>query len=194
MLARRRSLAALCAAIAVLGVVRAVRPGDGPTVPVSVAAHDLAAGSVVGPDDVVVRRVPRRWAPSGSVAAAVGRTLATPVARGEPVSDTRLVSPTLASGYPGDVVLPVRIADPDAAALLKVGDHVDLVATDPQRRTSSYVATDVTVVALPAPSALDSSVAAPLGGRLVVVAALPSDVVPLETAAATALLSVVFSR
>src|SRR5204862_6509577 len=84
-LARRRPLAAACAAVAVLAAAHAARPPAGPTVAVTVAAHDLASGTVLGRDDMVVRRYPAASAPAGSEVHALGRTLAAPVRRGEPV-------------------------------------------------------------------------------------------------------------
>jgi hypothetical protein len=114
------------------------------------------------------------------------------VRSGEPVTDVRLVAPSLLAGYPDRVALPVRIADADAVALLRAGDHVDLVAADPRRGTATYVAVDVPVLALPAPTD-DHESAAALPGRLVVVAALSSDVDRIAGAAATDLLSVVIS-
>ena len=192
-LARRRPLAAGCAALAVLAAVHAVEPSAARTVPVAVAAHDLASGTLLRPDDLVVRRFPADSAPVGSDAHAIGRTLAAPVRRGEPVTDVRLVTPSLIDGYPGRVALPVRIADADTVALLRAGAHVALVAADPRRGSASYVAVDVPVLALPAPSDHDSGTPG-LTGRLVVVAALPSDVDRIAGAAATDLLSIVISR
>jgi Flp pilus assembly protein CpaB len=190
-LARRRPLAALCACVAVLAAVHAARPAQPRTVAVAVAARDLPSGTVLGHGDLEVRRLPADVAPVGSSPDAVGRTLAGPVRRGEAVTDVRLVAPSLVAAYPGRVVLPVRIADPDVVALLRVGDTVDLVAADPRRGTATYVATGVPVLALPA--AADHGSGATLGGRLVVVAAQPSDVDRIAGAAATDLLSVVMT-
>lgn len=193
MLSRRRTLAAGCAAVAVLAAIQAARPPAAPTVAVAVAAHDLASGTVLRPDDLVVERFPVDLAPPGSDPRAVGRTLAAPVRRGETVTDVRLVSPSLAAGYPGRVALPVRIADPAAVALLRVGDRVDLVAADPRRGGASYVAVGLPVAALPTSTGHGSGDAG-LTGRLVVLAALPSDVTAIVGAAVTDLLNVVVSR
>jgi Flp pilus assembly protein CpaB len=191
-LARRRPLAAVFAAVAVLAAIHATQAADGPTVAVPVAARDLAFGTVLGPDDVVVRRLPAGTAPRGVANRPVGRTLAAPVRAGEPVTDVRLVGPALAAAYPGRVALPVRIADGDAVGLLRVGDSIDLVAADPRTATASYVATGLPVLALPAPA--DREVGSSgLTGRLVVVAALPGEVDTVAGAAATDLLSVVIS-
>lgn len=193
MLGRRRPLAAACLALAVVTGLHAVRPHPGPRVTVTVAARDLDSGTVLSSHDLVDRRYPADVAPVGSLRTAVGRTLAAPVRAGEPVTDVRLVSPSLVSGYPGRVALPVRVADADAVALLRVGDTVDLLAADPRRGTASYVAVDAPVLALPAADA-DSPDAAGLSGRLVVVAADPAEVDHIAGAAATGLLSVVISR
>jgi len=189
LLARRRSVAALCGAVAVVAAVHAARPAAGPTVSVTVAAHDLTSGTVLAPGDLRLRRYPADVAPVGSDIRAVGRTLAAPVREGEPVTDLRLVTPSLVAGYPDRVALPVRIADGDAVGLLRAGDHIDLVAADPRRGSAAYVAIDVPILALPAPTDHEGA-GAGLTGRLVVVAALPSEVDQIAGAAATDLLSV----
>ncbi len=192
-LARRRPLAALCVAVAAVAGLHAARPPAAPTVAVTVAARDLAPGTVLSRRDLVVRHYPADVAPAGSDVRAVGRTLAAPVRRGEPVTDVRIVAPSLVSAYSDRVALPVRIADADAVSLVRVGDHVDLVAADPRRGTASYVAVDVPVLALPVPAEHDATGSA-LTGRLLVVAAAPSDVDRIAGAAATDLLSLVISR
>jgi Flp pilus assembly protein CpaB len=191
LLSRRRPLAAIFAAVAVLGVVHAVQPASPSTVAVTVAAHDLASGTVLGSDDLTVRRFPTGDVPGGASVGGVGRTLAAPMRAGEPLTDVRLVSPTLVAAYPDRVAMPVRIADADAVGLLRVGDHVDLLAADPHGGRASYVALNVPVLALPKPSAPSGGSGATLPGRLVVVAAAPSEVTSIVGAAATDLLSVV---
>jgi Flp pilus assembly protein CpaB len=165
-------------------------------VAVTVASRDLPGGTVLTRRDREVRRLPAGVAPVVSDLHAMVRTLAAPVRRGEPVTDVRLIGPGLAAAYPDRVVLPVRIADAEAADLLQVGDRVDLVAADPRGGRASYVAVDVPVLAVPTPSD-DSSTSGPgsgLTGRLVVVAALPDDVGRIAGAAATDLMSVAISR
>lgn len=191
-LARRRPLAAVCVALAVVAGLHAVRPPGPATTRVTVAARDLESGTVLAPDDLAVRTVPRSAEPVGSTPDAVGRTLAAPVRAGEPITDVRLVGPSVVAGFPGRVALPVRIADADAVALLRPGDHVGLVAADPRRGTAGYVAVDVPVLSIPDPVG-DTSGPATLTGRLVVLAVLPSDVDHIAGAAATDLLSVVIS-
>ena len=190
-LARRRPLAAVCLALAVVTGVQAARPAPPATVAVTVAARDLVSGTVLGADDLVIRHYPAAVAPAGSAAGAVGRTLAGPVRAGEPVTDVRLVSPALGAGYPGRVLMPVRIADAAVVALVRVGDQVDVVAADPRRGDAGAVAVDVPIVALPGAEADGSTGAGPLSGRLVVVAVFPEDVDHIAGASATDLLGLV---
>lgn len=194
-LRRRRLLAAALAGAAVLAGLHAVAPPPPPTEPVLTAARDLPSGAVLGVDDLVVMRLPAGVAPDGATTRsdAVGRTLAAPVRRGEAVTDVRLIGPGLLDGYPGAVAVPLRIPDAGSVGLLRVGDRVDLWATDPQAGSGAAegVARDVPVVALPAP---DQDVASGLPGRLVVVAA-PEEAVPGVVAhAARGLLGVTVSR
>jgi Flp pilus assembly protein CpaB len=190
-LARRRPLAALCAAVAVAAALRANAAPPEPRTAVLTAAHDLPAGVVVGPDDV--RRTP--FAP-GSVPAGVlsrhavlGRTTAGPVRSGEPVTDTRLVTASLLEGYPGLVAVPVRIGDPGSVRL-RVGDRVDLVAADPQgERDAVVVGRGVPVLAIP--RARDPG---PTGGALVVLGLPETSVGAVARASVTAFLSVVIIR
>jgi Flp pilus assembly protein CpaB len=190
-LARRRPLAALCLAVAVVAGLHAARPAPPTTLAVTVAARDLASGTVLHTTDLVVRHYPEAVAPAGSLPGAVGRTLAGPVRAGEPVTDVRLVAPSLVAGYPGRVLVPVRVADAEVVALLRVGDRVDVLAADPRRGEASVVAVDVPVVALPAPRGEDDTASAPLSGRLVLVAALPSETDRIAGASASDVLSVV---
>src|SRR4051812_23424966 len=174
LLARRRLLAALLTATGVAAGLRAAGAEPPPTVLVTVAAHDLPAGEVVGPGDV--RRVgfAPGSAPEGLAGDAVGRTLAAPLRAGEPVTDVRLVGPALADGYPGLVAVPVRLPDGAMAGLLRVGDRIDLVSADPQGGAAEVVAAAVPVLALPDVPA--EAGAAGLTGRLVVVGATRSEV------------------
>ena len=73
--------------------------------------------------------------------------LAAPIGRGEVVTDVRLVGPGLALAQPGETIVPVRLPDAGMAALLRAGDEVDLLATDPGTGEAALVARDVTVLA-----------------------------------------------
>jgi pilus assembly protein CpaB len=110
----------------------APRAGPAPGVPVVVAAHDLAAGAVVGAADVRSALLPRDVVPSGALRAGSveGRVVAGPVRRGEPLTDVRVLGPGLTAGLraPDTVATPVRLADGQTAALLRTGDRIDLYA------------------------------------------------------------------
>lgn len=184
MLARRRLLAALLAGVAVAAGLQATAAPPPPTVPVRVAARDLPAGTVLAASDLTSAAYAPGTAPAALADDAVGRTLAAPLRSGEPVTDVRLVGPALTEGHPGLVAVPVRLPDAGMAALLRVGDVIDLVAADPQGGEPALVAAGVPVLALPGEPA-DAGPTA-LGGRLVVVGARP-DAVPLIADAAVRL-------
>ena len=173
-LARRRPLAALCAALAVLAGVEAASAEPDPTVEVVVAAVDLPGGRPVLAEDLAVASFRADSVPAGTLDTtreAVGRVLAAPVREGEAMTDLRLVAPDLLDGYPGLVATPVRIADAASVGLLRVGDRVDLVAADPEGRTAEPVARAAPVIALPEPAVVDQDLQR---GGLVVVA-VPED-------------------
>lgn len=191
-LARRRPLAALSAAVAVAAALQANAAAPEPRTSVLTAAHDLPAGAVIGPDDL--RRTPfaAGSVPVGVLSrrAALGRTTAGPVRSGEPVTDARLMTASLLEGYPGLVGVPVRIGDPGSVRLLRAGDRVDLVAADPQGgRDAVVVGRGVPVLAIP--RARDPG---PTGGALVVLGLPESSVRRVAGASASALLSVVVIR
>lgn len=152
LLARRRSLAAVCAAVAVAAALQATSSPPPPRTTVLTAAHDLGAGRVVRPGDLQHTAYEPASVPTGTLraAAAVGRTTTGPVRAGEPMTDARLVEASLLEGYPGLVAVPVRIGDPGAVRLLRVGDRVDLLAADPQGdHGAEVVGRDVPVLAIP---------------------------------------------
>jgi pilus assembly protein CpaB len=127
---RRRLAAAGLAAGSVAAALQVLAPRPPAGEAVVVAAREVPAGAVLAPADLaVVRRPPSL--PSGAVAdrsAAVGRTVGSGLRPGEPLTDARLVGPGLLVGRPpGDVAAPVRIADGEAAALLRAGDRVDVL-------------------------------------------------------------------
>src|SRR6476661_4889597 len=91
-LARRRPLALLCAAGAVLTGLHAVQPPPAPAISVLTAARDLTAGTVLSRADLNTRRFAVGTVPDGVLGLeSVGRTLADGVRRGEPITDQRLV-------------------------------------------------------------------------------------------------------
>jgi Flp pilus assembly protein CpaB len=126
----------------VAAAVLALRP-EGPQAPVAaagatehvvVAARDLAAGTELTAADLTIVSMPAAIVPAGSASRAaglIGRTAAGAIRRGEALTDARVVGPGLTAGLGAgeSAAVPVRIADPDAAALVRVGDRVDVLGT-----------------------------------------------------------------
>jgi Flp pilus assembly protein CpaB len=188
-LSRRRPLAALLAAAAVVAALHEVRPPAPPVEVVPTVVRDLPAGTTLAPRDLVTVEYAPGTAPSGLAADPVGRVLAAPMRAGEAVIDVRLVGPPLAAAYPGLVTVPVRLPDPGMAGLLHVGDTIDVVAADPQGDEARVVASGARVVALPPPD--DSgSAAGSLPGRLVLLAVPQASTTGLAQAAVTGFLTI----
>ncbi|HEX5986253.1 MAG TPA: SAF domain-containing protein [Nocardioides sp.] len=194
-LARRRPLAAVLAGLAVLAGVRAYAAPPPPTVEVLTAAHDIAPGATVAPDDLVRRPFPPDAVPDGlvrSAGEAVGRTTTGPIRAGEPLTEVRLLTDDLLAHHPGTVAAPVRIGDPGAVRLLRVGDRISLYAADPQgEREPVEAATAVPVIALP--RARDEGVDS-VSGALVVVAVPPATARTLAGLGVSSFLSAVLVR
>jgi Flp pilus assembly protein CpaB len=191
-LARRRLLAALLTGIAVAAGVQAATAPPPPSVGVLTAARDLPAGAVLGSNDLVTVDFAPGSVPTGAAREAIGRTLAAPVRRGEPVTDVRLLGPALTAGDPELTAVPVRLPDAAMVALLEVGDRIDLIATDPQGSGASVVATGVPVLALPPASAEGDASGQP--GGLVVVGVAPTEVTGLADAGVRLFLTYAFSH
>ena len=116
-----------------LARIEAEAAAPGPGTPVLVAARDLARGSEIAADAVRRREFPDAYVPPGalsSLAEAAGRTLASDVDEGEPLTLSRLAPPggPVASLVPAELrALPVTVAVPQGA--VAPGDRVDLLAT-----------------------------------------------------------------
>lgn len=193
-LRRRRLLAALCVAGAVALGVRATSAPPPATTTVLTAARDLSAGVPVAADDVVAVEFAPDAVPAGAVADPVGQTLAAPLRRGEPVTDVRLVGESLADAHPELTTLPVRLPDTEAAGLLAPGDRIDLVATDPQGGGAQVVASDVLVLATPAPDPGTGAGGAATPGVVVVVGVSPVSVTAVADASVRWFLGYAWSR
>jgi len=214
-LRRRRWLAAAAAAGAVVTGVAATADPPPDRVPVAVAGRDLPAGTVLRAGDLEQVGFAPGSLPAGVLAeAAVGRTLAAPVREGEAVTDVRLVGPALADPEPGLVAVPVRLPDAGMVDLLRVGDAIDLVATDPAAGLAAatdpvstgasgggsvVVARDVPVLALPveAESGAGASSGTPdagvRGGRLVVLGLADPQVTQVADATARSFVTFTWS-
>jgi pilus assembly protein CpaB len=195
-LVHRRGLAALFAGVAVLVALRSVQSPAPPTVGLWTASHDLPSGTVLSRDDLT--RVP--FAPdsvpdhaAAAAGEALGRTVAAPVRRGEPITDLRLVAGSLLVAYPGRVATPVRLADSAVVDLLRVGDVVDLVAADPQGQAPArVVSSGVSVIAIPARRGTQQDLG--LTGRLVLLAVPATDAADVSAAGVSGFLTVTLTR
>ncbi|MEO7556052.1 MAG: SAF domain-containing protein [Acidimicrobiales bacterium] len=137
-----------------LGAADAARRSWGLERPVAVATHAIAAGSVVGPDDVEQRMWPEAVVPPGALAAPpVGRTARADIAAGEAVIAERVAG----DGLSGAAALTppgwrtVAIAQGPATLSVEPGATVDLYVTaDPGSGAGRaiLVADDVVVAAV----------------------------------------------
>jgi Flp pilus assembly protein CpaB len=130
-------VAAALALTSFLGVRAEVARADraqrvaGPAATVVVAAHDLLAGTVIGPDDVRLTQIPLVYLPPRAVTstvAAIGKVSASAVLGGEVLVDARLGTSAFAvSVAPGDVAVTVGFASvPDGVSTV---DRIDAYAT-----------------------------------------------------------------
>jgi len=141
------------AGLAVLFALGALKPST-PGSPTVIARHDLASGSVLGADDLRTTTLPAGSKASHSWASPdelLGRRIAAPMRKGEAFTDYRLLGPGLLDGYDDGLVLAtVHIAEPTQFAALRVGDHVNVVGSDPQGESAStVVARRAVIVSLP---------------------------------------------
>ncbi|MER5325687.1 SAF domain-containing protein [Streptosporangium roseum] len=151
---RHRLIATAVAALAMACALIGLQP-DTASVTVLAAARDLPSGVLEAADLKAVALRPDT-VPDGAVkpgTAIAGRVLAGPMRRGEPLTDARILGPSLLAAHgPGTVATPVRVADPESARLLSPGDVVDVLAapsTWEGATPARTVAEDVTVLTAP---------------------------------------------
>ncbi|MCD2189058.1 SAF domain-containing protein [Actinomycetospora soli] len=132
LLLRRIAAGVLVVLAVVLGALGAASPEVAGS-PVVVASRDLTPGEAVGPADVAVVGRPPDTVPEGALtaaAAATGGRLVGGVRAGEVLTDVRLVGPDAArasAGAADGAGVPLRLADPAVAALVRPGALVDVV-------------------------------------------------------------------
>ena len=129
----RRVVVLCCLALAGLSALaEPAAPAPTRDVAVVVARHFLAAGTVLRPRDLRVRRWPRALVPATAAhrgAEVLHRRVAGPVGAGEPITVTRLVGRSLAVGLsPGTVAVPLLVDAGHATDLIRVGDRIDVYA------------------------------------------------------------------
>ncbi|GAC1440055.1 MAG: hypothetical protein NVSMB55_03390 [Mycobacteriales bacterium] len=195
----RGLLAAGLAAGAVATSLGVLAPRAQAGVGVLVAGHDLAGGTALSAGDLRRVNLPRGALPDGVLTdptVAVGRVLAAPMRRDEPLTDVRLAGAALlAAGSDTSLVaVPVRVADAASAALVTAGDRVDVLAarsnSGPQTGSpvgaalfATAVASDAAVLAVP------TAVQDGGDGALIVLATRPAVAARLAAAAVTSRLS-----
>lgn len=186
----RRKLAVLAMVAAVLTGLAAAVPEGPPTVSVVRAAEALEGGVRLTEGDLEVTDMVAADAPDQAVAdpaELVGRTLVAPVPRGQVLTALAVVS---ARASPGRVLAPLRLADPDAVALLRAGDVVDVLAADAQSEQAFVAGHAIRVVTAPRP--VDPEAGADPAGALVLVEVDAETARVLARAAVSATLSVIW--
>ncbi|MFL6159375.1 MAG: RcpC/CpaB family pilus assembly protein [Marmoricola sp.] len=195
-LIHRRGLAALLLGLAVWAALDGPGSAHPAEVDLWTARHDLDAGAVLGASDFrrtgfVAGSVPR--AATRDLRTLVGRTLATPLGEGEVATTRMVLSNRRLSGYPGRAAIAVRIPDADAVGLLRSGDHVDLVASDPQQQTPPRrIARNAVVLMVPRPTGAGGGTEGG-SGRLVVLAVPSDDVEEIAAAESALFLTVIWN-
>ena len=119
----------------------------------AVAARDLRGGTRLAAEDVDRVDLPPAAVPDGAYPpsdAPVGRLLAAPVRRGEPLTDAAVVGPGLASALPtGQVLTSIQVAS-TTALLVRPGDLVDVLAGGAGAGSAvDVVAGSASVIAVP---------------------------------------------
>ena len=125
---RRIRLALATALLLTAGVLAAMPDPVSTDVTAVALTKDLPAGAVLSRS--ALRTVAVREVPDGALrdpAAAVGRTLAAPVRRGELVTDVRLVTSAGPDPGRGRAAVPIHPADTATVDLLGPGMHVVIV-------------------------------------------------------------------
>ncbi len=194
-LLHRRPLAALSAGAAVLLGLQVAEPPVPETVEVWTASRDLDSGRVLGRGDLMRTEVSPDVAPRAALdrAEALGRTLTAPMAAGEVLTDVRVMTRGVLTGYPGHAAVPLRVTDGAVVPMLRVGDRVTVVAVDPDGRGEPLpLVDDSPIVALPRGDSGGIDGGQP--GRLVVVAVPDHRAVEVSANAAARYLSVIWKR
>lgn len=196
LLVHRRGLAALAAGSAVFVALQATAAPPPPSRAVWVAGHDLPGGTVVRSDDLRQVEFNPDSVPPDAITDptdAVGRTLAAPLTRGETLTIVRLVDTRFLTGYPGLAAVPVRITDAAVVGLLRVGDRITLVATDPSGRSETRtIAEHAPVMAIPRGTA--ETAGAGLPGRMILVGIPLSESEIVASAGASEFITAIWTR
>lgn len=150
----RRWFAALFAALAVLAVLNTFSGTETSGAPTVVAARTIPGGTKVVAADLRLERLPPSMVPDGAFGdpvALIGHTVVIPVPERSILTPAILLESGAQVGG-GKVALPVRFAEATALPLLRAGAHIDVLGAAANGSDYGVVASDVRVVAIPAPS------------------------------------------
>lgn len=185
---------AVAAGLVMLAAVLAVR-GDPSTAStdVVVAVHDLRPGQVVGDSDVRKVALASGSVPAGAIGApaeVTGRTVAGAVRAGEPITDVRVLGPSLAAlatGSTDATSVPLRLTDPDVADLLRPGDAVTVLVLGERAGDVRALARDAVVLVVQPTSQRRGA-----DGRLVVLGLPAAEAASVAAASLESTLTVTF--
>lgn len=190
-------LGVLVVGLTVLAAVTELRPPEPPSVPIAVAARDLVPGRPLTTHDVRTVRAEPALVPDGAYALAdvpFGRLIAGPARRGEPLTDLSVVGPELVDVMPTGQVLVTVTVRPLPAHLVRAGDVVRVVATDPRRAASGTVVAPAATVVVP-PGDADPEAQTGVGSGSTLVVSVPEpEALALSAASTTQVLDVLVPR
>ena len=144
-------LAAVCVAAGVLAALQSVQ-APVPSTSVVTAAQEVASGQVIESDDVAMRDFPSDLVPDGSLSDpqdVIGHAASGAIGVGEAITMHRMADQRDTAGLPdGTVLAAVRLEDAAQGSGLQPGDLVNVVATDPQKRSGEIVVRAAPVVTI----------------------------------------------
>ncbi|MFJ3956249.1 Flp pilus assembly protein CpaB [Arthrobacter sp. NPDC090010] len=201
-LRHKRLLAAIMLTISASLLVYQLTPEPAQREAVVAASSDLPVGTTLSRENLTLIQLPAQAITPGAfreVDRLVGRSLATPLKRGQPLSDVSLLGPGLLSGTaPGTSAVPVRLADPQSLKVLSPGQLVDIVLSQDgeagSRGTSTVVASRLAVLWLGKDGSSDGWLGTGDAEGLLVLAASPSQAQSLAGAGIGGKLSFVLVR
>ncbi|MDR1266117.1 MAG: SAF domain-containing protein [Propionibacteriaceae bacterium] len=146
----RRLVATLAAMLSVTALAVVLTGRDQVLVEVVTVVQRVEAGQTVTADAVRLTGVPQELLPQGALTqaeTAVGRLAAAGLPVGAIVTTDALVTSAGRSSAAGRLVMPLTLTQPELVDLLRPGDAVALIVSDPYGETT--VIDDVVIVGLP---------------------------------------------
>ena len=192
-------VAATCCGLATMSAIEALSPPAPLTIDVVVPVRRLEPGLVISAKDVARQAVPAKLAPAAALTDlndVIGRVPVVSLAAGMPLTADLVVGGEVAALAPaGTVVTPVRLADA-TAALLRPGDHVDLVSAAFGVEDATYLARRALVLPMvraPAESrpGLFGGIAVEGSDGLVLLAVSPDEASAVSVASLTGVIAAV---